>query len=84
MVGGTLVRVKRNLPLKPGFSWETAFSLVSPCQPTTGGKHKLGSQHVLFYRQGIMGNKEFSIDGMKRFFKRIGKKRTLQKEEAKA
>ncbi len=39
---------------------------------------------VLFYRKGIMGDREFSVEGMKRFFKRFGKKHTLQEEEVKA
>ena len=29
---------------------------------------------VLFYRQGLMGNKEFTWDGLARFFRKLGKK----------
>lgn len=37
---------------------------------------------VLFWRQGIMGQKEFSWDGIYNFFKRLGKKKSGGKGEA--
>ena len=33
---------------------------------------------VLFARKGIMGNKEFSVDGIIRFFKNLGKKKEVK------
>mgnify|MGYP004676758625 FL=1 len=37
---------------------------------------------VLFWRQGIMGQKEFSWDGIYNFFKRLGRKKSRGKGEA--